>query len=94
MGNEGKKVQYTRLYDFLGDEKNKIAETADYIGITETELMAKLKGKSSFSAYEADKICEYMGIKTLALKLYFFYPERPKNGIKCGKGGAAELIKG
>ena len=72
-------MKYKELYKLL-KESGKFQETARKLGISEEELLLKLKGEKPFYLCEFFEICGLHNIKNNEEREKFFYPEYPKSG--------------
>lgn len=66
------KFNYSKLLGKMREYHYTQAALAGEIGINESTLNTKLKGKAYFTAKEIDKICELLDISNEEIGLYFF----------------------
>ena len=82
-------MQYEALKRKINEHEGGMKRAAENIGVSAETLGLKLSGGLPMYAFEVQSLCDFLGINTLSEKLYFFYPQRPRNGTKEKKGGKA-----
>lgn len=66
------KFNYSKLLGRMREYRYTQAMLAGEIGINESTLNTKLKGKAYFTAKEIDKMCEILNIPNAEIGIYFF----------------------
>ena len=66
------KVDYSKLLGRIREFGITQEKMAKEIGINKSTLSSKLNGRTSFTAFEIDKICKLLDISNAEIGAYFF----------------------